>query len=250
MREEDIEKTAVPTPFGLFEYVHMPFGLQNATATFQQFMDNIFMNMKCVFIYLDDILIYSEDKEQHLKDLKEVLQILSDHNLKISIGKCSFMQNTLEFLGYNMNSEGVKPTTKKISASSKFPQPTDSKSLRSFLGLVGFYTKLAPNYAEIVLPLTELIKNNPNSKSLKFNEPEELAFNTVMQTLVELSSLPHPVAEATHYQLVTDSSSYAVGADLHHLVKDEPIPIVFFYRNFQKHRENTLPLIMNYLPLT
>ena len=138
------------------------------------------------------------------------------------------MQNTLDFLGYNISSEGVKPTTKKFSAISKFPQPTDSKSLCSFLGLVGFYRKLVPNFAEIVLPLTEQIKNNPNSKSLKFNEQEEFAFNTVKQTLAELSSLPHPVAEATHYQLVTDSSSYAVGAALHQIVEDEPIPIGFF----------------------
>ena len=86
-KEDDIEKTAVISPFGLYEYLYMPFGLRNASCTFQRYMNNLFLNVDCAFVYLDDILIFSETPEQHLKDLEVVLKILHDNNLRLSTGQ-------------------------------------------------------------------------------------------------------------------------------------------------------------------
>ena len=228
LQECDIEKTAVCTPFGLYEYLYMPFGLRNAGATFQRYMDNIFMDTKCVFIYLDDILIFSETKEQHLIDLEEVLKILHSNNLRISLPKCSFIKENIDFLGCNITCQGIKPPNNKVSEINQYPEPTDSKSLRRFLGMVGFYRRLIPNFAQVVIPLTETIKKNPNEKKLMLTTEAKEAFKEIKLILANLSVLSHPSAAATHYQLVTDSSSYAVGAALHQIIDSKPVPIGFF----------------------
>lgn len=163
---EDIEKTAISTPFGLYEYVYTPFGLRNAGCTFQRFVDNIFMNTECVFAYLDDILIFSESEEQHQEDLVKVLQILSDNFLRISLEKCVFFVKEINFLGFKISAEGLQPTNEKCSQLASFPEPDSSQTLRRFLGMAGYYRHLIPNFANTALSLTELIKNQPKSKPL------------------------------------------------------------------------------------
>ena len=122
MNPNDIEKTAVATPFGTFEYLYMPFGLKNASATLQRHMDNLFMNVACAFIYLDDILIFSKSREQHLRDVATVLKVLNDNGPRISVNKCSFLQESIDFLGCNISAEGVKPSQKKLNEINDFNQ--------------------------------------------------------------------------------------------------------------------------------
>lgn len=234
---EDIPKTAVTTPFGLYEYLYMPFGLRNAGSTFQRFMDFIFKKTKNTFIYLDDLLLASENAEQHMKDLEEIFQILSDHHLKLSIDKCVFGVSKLDFLGYTIDAQGICPTQEKTSDITSFPTPTDSKSLRRFLGMIGFYRKLIPHFASIVLPLTELIKNNPNSKTLNFDPEAELSFKTIKSTLADVSVLLHPDPTNCTYQLVTDSSQYAIGAALHQMMDGEATPIGFFSKKLSSPQQ-------------
>ena len=123
IREEDIDKTAITTPFGLFEYVYMPFGLRNASASFQRYMNSIFQDLDFVFIYIDDILIFSNSEEEHKIHLEAVLKKLSDHNLKIKIEKCQFFQESLDYLGYNLSSKGMVPTKAKLEEINSFPKP-------------------------------------------------------------------------------------------------------------------------------
>ena len=137
-------------------------------------------------------------------------------------------------MGFNVRPEGILPTERKVSEISDFPTPSDSKSLRRFLGMVGFYRNLIPKFADAVLPLTELIKLNQNAKHLDFSEAEKEAFSNIKQTLAELTALPHPVSSVTHFHLVTDSSSYAVGAALHQIVNDQPVPIGFFSKKLSE----------------
>lgn len=176
---DDIEKTAVSTPFGLYEYLYMPFGLKNASCTFQRLIDNAFMNCTCVFIYIDDILIFSDSTEQHSTDLEQVMAILETNNLCISIDKCQFFQKEIDFLGFNISSGGIKPTSAKSTELSSFPEPNSSQSLRRFLGMAGYYQHLIPKYADISLPMTEMIKNNPNSKTLQLTEEARLSFENL-----------------------------------------------------------------------
>ncbi|KAF2348954.1 Reverse transcriptase domain, partial [Trinorchestia longiramus] len=107
--EADIPKTAVTTPFGLYEYRYMPFGLKNAGPTFQRFIDSIFVDFKNTFIYLDDILIASESEDEHIADVTNALSLLAQHNLRLSLDKCAFLQSSLIFLGYEVSASGVRP---------------------------------------------------------------------------------------------------------------------------------------------
>ena len=229
MNPKDIEKTAVTTPFGLFEYKYMPYGLRNAAATFQRFMDNLFMNCEFVFVYLDDILIFSETEEQHLEHLEIVLKILQQNGLRLKIEKCQFFQSSIDYLGYNINDKGIKPTAAKIEQITHFPAPGDTQGLRRFLGMVNFYSRLIPNFAFKVLPLTDIMKNcNAKNIKIKLDENQQKCFEDIKQELANLTELAHPVTEATEYQLVTDSSKYAIGAALHQMVNNEPVPIGFY----------------------
>ena len=233
VKEEDIEKTAVISPFGLYDYLYMSFGLRNASCTFQRYMDNLFLNVDCAFGYLDNVLFFSETQEKHLKDLEVVLKILHDNNLRLSLDKCLFLQTSLDYLGFHIGSDGISPTWKKKTAEIKkkfFPDPGNSKSLRRFLGMVGFYRKLIPHFADIVFPLTEKIKNNPKVTTLILNTQELESFNTIKQKFAEVSTLPYPDSSCTNYHIVSDSSAYAIGATLHQIIDGTPVPVVFFFK--------------------
>ena len=228
MNPSDIEKTAISTPFGLYEYVYMPFGLKNAGATFQRYMDNLFLDVPCAFVYFDDIIVFSENQETHQSDLEKVIKILHDNDLKISINKCEFFRNSIDFLGYNVSCDGLKPTNNKTNEISSFPQPRDSKTLRRFLGLINFYRRLIPQFANKVLLLTNLIKLNPNAKTLDFSADQSECFESIKRELSSAVALPHPSLSEDKYQMVTDSSNYAVGAALHQMIDGQPVPIGFF----------------------
>lgn len=225
---KDIEKTAVATPFGLFEWMYMPFGLRNASSTFQRYIDHLFVNTNCVFNYVDDILIFSRDEEQHKNDLAKVLKILQDNNLRISLDKCQFFATDIDFLGFNISKNGMKPTQDKVHCIREFAAPTDSKSLRSFLGLMNFYRHLLPNFAQSVLPLTEVMKHNPKTKSITLSEEELKCFHDIKESLINVSAIAHPISNDSELHLVTDASQFAVGAALHEIVDSKPVPIGFY----------------------
>ena len=248
---DDISKTAVTTPFGLYEFQYMPFGLRNASSTFQRFVDHIFRDFDSVFCYIDDILIFSKDEDSHLATLHKVFSKLEEYNLKISTTKCIFNVNNIDFLGCAISSKGVLPSSLKLKAISDFPPPADSKSLRRFLGMAGFYRKLVPKFAEIVLPLTERIRLEPKSKSIVLTESEKESFNKVIQTLANLNPLSFPSLQVSQYQLVTDASQFAVGAALHQMINNEPVPVGFFSKKLsqaqQKYSTFDRELLASYL---
>ena len=160
MNPSDIEKTALATPFGLFEWLYMPFGLRNASATLQRYLDQIFRDLDCVFIYIDDILIFSGDEAQHKQDLLKVLKVLQENDLRVAIDKSEFFLQEIDFLGYTIDDKGIRPSNNKLCAIRDFPESDHTKSLRSFLGLVNYYRHLIPDFANIVIPLTELARLN------------------------------------------------------------------------------------------
>lgn len=239
MNKSDISKTAVTTPFGKFEYLFMPFGLRNAGSTFQRFMDQIFINCDFVFIYLDDILIFSDNETDHMKHLNTVFNLLNKNNLKISLNKCIFIKDSLDFLGFNVSKDGIKPTNEKLIEIQNFPVPNSTQSLRRFLGMSGFYRKLVSNFADIAFPLTELIRlNQDNTNNLTLNESEISSFTNIKSALANINVLSFPNFECNNFQLVTDSSSYAVGAALHQMINNEPVPIGFFSKKLSNSQRN------------
>ncbi len=226
--KDDIPKTAVCTPFGLFEFLYMPFGLKNAGSTFQRFIDTILVNVKNTFTYLDDILVASTTLEEHIADVKTVLSSLAKHNLTLSRDKCEFFKSSLTFRGYEVSAHGIRPPQNRVTVISEFPLPQISTALRRFMGMINFFRPMIPNFADVAYSLTELLRHNPSSKSLSWTDVARDSFNNLKQALVTCPTLAYPSQKATDYQLVTDSSSFAVGAALYQIIDDTPTPLGFY----------------------
>ena len=237
IRPEDIEKTATITPFGLFEYVSMPFGLKNAGSTFQRVMDSIFRDLPFIFVYLDDLLIFSPTKEDHDLHLKQVFKLLQDNSFRISLDKCEFHRTSLTFLGYNVSADGLSPPSEKKAAISEFPLPPDSASLRRFLGMVGYYRRFIPNFAKIVFPLSEKAKHHPKDKSLSWTTEETTAFQEIKDALQEATTLHFSLPTSTYFQLVTDSSQTSIGAALHQMIDGHPVPLDFYSKKLSEAQQ-------------
>ena len=161
----DIPKTAITTPFGLFEFVKVPFGLQNAAQTFQRFMDQVLRGVTSAYAYIDDVLIASSTPEQHLNDLRTVFERLAAHGIIINPNKCVFRVSELDFLGHHIDKRGITPLPEKVQAVRDFPQPQSQRQLRQFIGLVNFYHRFLPHCAQLMQPLHALLsKGKPKSR--------------------------------------------------------------------------------------
>ena len=231
MEESSIPKTAVTTPFGLFQYTHMPYGLCNASQTFQRFMDELFGDLPYVFVYIDDVLIFSANEAEHLEHLKTVFEILSKNNLKIGIEKCSFLKNEIEFLGYNVCSTGIKPSTKKCVAISEIAPPETIGELRSFLGTIGFYRRHIYNFAEIAVPLHQRLAESSNkSHQIELTDSELEAFTILKMKLSEIVQHSYIDPASNTFVIKSDASLKAIGAVLYQVVNCEQKTILFFSR--------------------
>jgi transposase InsO family protein len=211
---EDVPKTAVITPFGLFEFVRMPFGLKNAGMTFQRLMDSILNGLPFVFVYLDDILVASPCLESHRRHVAEVLSILSKSGLVINVGKCVFGRESVEFLGHRVSAAGVLPLADRVAAIRQFPPPTTVRELQSFLGLINFYRRFIRSAAQLLLPLTAVLKGGPaGGKKLQWSEEMRRAFAAAKEAIADSCTLQHPLPGA-QLSLATDASASHVGAVL------------------------------------
>ena len=224
---EDIPKTAVTTPFGLFEYVKMPFGLRNAAQTFQRFMDEVLRGLPNVYAYIDDILIASKDDNSHKEHLHEVFQRLLHFGLKINLDKCVFGATSVDFLGHRIDADGITPLPDKIDAIRKFPTPTTMRQLRRFIGMLNFYRRFIPKCSTILRPLTDILdrKNRP----ITLEGETLLAFNAAKDALANFTSLSYVSADPqTRLLLTTDASDTGVGAVVEQEMDGQRKPIAFF----------------------
>uniref|UniRef100_A0A3P9HPM7 Gypsy retrotransposon integrase-like protein 1 n=1 Tax=Oryzias latipes TaxID=8090 RepID=A0A3P9HPM7_ORYLA len=162
MREGDEWKTAFTTPLSHFEYLVMPFGLTNAPAIFQNLVNDVlrdFLN-RFVFVYLDDILIYSRNQEQHVYHVRQVLSRLLENQLYVKAEKCEFHVPIISFLGFIIDSGNIRPDPAKITAVTSWEPPKSRKQLQRFLGFANFYRHFIRNYRSIATPLTQLTSIN------------------------------------------------------------------------------------------
>jgi len=228
---EDVPKTAIITPFGLYEFKRMTFGLRNAAQTFQRFIDHIFRDMNFVFAYLDDILIASRDEKEHEKHLRLVLQRLEQHNLTLKLAKCNLGKPEVSFLGYQVSTQGILPTQEKIKAIMEIPRPSNIKELRSFLGMVNFYRRSLPKAAEVQRPLNELLRGaKKNDKTpIQWTETTLRAFEETRDALATVAHIAHP-NEKLELSLACDASDTGIGAVLQQRHGEEYQPLGFFSR--------------------
>lgn len=225
---KDTEKTAFSVENGHYEFLRMPFGLKNAPSTFQRIMDSILLgiqNERCA-VYMDDILIYSRTIHEHLSRLREVFTRLRKANLKIQPDKCEFLKKEVAYLGHLITPDGVKPDPKKVEAVENFPVPKNTKEVKSFLGLTGYYRRFIPSYAKISKPLTNLLKKD---QLFNFNQECNEAFNILKNYLITEPILQYPRFDEP-FILTTDASLYAIGAVLSQGPIGKDLPIAYASR--------------------
>ena len=227
VRPTDVPKTAIATPFGLFEFLRMPFGLKNAAQTFQRLMDVVTQDLPGIFVYLDDILVASSSPKQHLAHLRSLFTALKRFGLVVNKEKCVFGVGGLEFLGHRLSARGIEPLPEKVKAVREYQQPKTVKSLQRFLGMINFYRRFLPRIAAILRPLTDALSGTP--KVLEWTGDMVRAFEQAKASLASATLLAHPM-DGAKLQLVTDASTNAIGAVVQQVVKGQSRPLAFFSR--------------------
>ena len=226
----DIPKTAIITPFGLFEFKRTSFGLRNAGQTFQRFMDEVFAGLPYVFVYLDDILVASKTRAEHRRHLKEIFARLKLHGLVINREKCVFFAQEVEYLGHLVSAAGVAPLSTRVEAINNFPQPCTRGQLMSFLGMVNFYRRFIKGAAALLKPLTDSTRG-PGGKSTPLQWTVQLSdsFRAAKEALAAATVLDHPQHDA-QLALAVDASDHHVGAALQQLTGRGWQPLAFYSR--------------------
>ena len=218
----DIPKTAITTPFGLFEFLRMPFGLRNAAQTFQRFIDQVLHGLHFCYAYIDDLLIASSSPEEHEHHLRLVLERLDAHGVLINPTKCVFGVDQLQFLGHHVDSHGIHPLEEKVQVIRDFPQPITQRKLR-FL----------PNCANTLQPLNELLATSKDStRDIPWSDKATAAFTTIKETLANATLLSHPKPDALT-SIMADASDVAIGAVLQQRIGNDWRPISYFSKKLK-----------------
>lgn len=244
LRESDREKTAFSINNAKYEFTRLPFGLKNAPSIFQRALDDILREHigKICFIYMDDIIIFAEDEDSHLKNISTIFETLEKANIKVQLDKCEFLKKEVEFLGFIISDSGIKTNPKRVEAIEKFPLPLTLKDLRSFLGLCNFYRRFIRDYAKISKPLTIYLRGEAgraskyvsNKMAIDLDQEAVEAFNKLKRILSsEDVILAYPDFNK-EFELTTDASHYAMGA----VLSQDNKPIVFLSKTFKKEEEH------------
>ncbi|QRW23207.1 Retrotransposable element Tf2 protein [Rhizoctonia solani] len=237
IKKGDEWKTAFRTKYGLFEYLVMPFGLTNAPAAFQHFMNDLFRDLidVTVVIYLDDILIFSENPEDHPTHVREVLSRLMKNQLFCKLSKCHFHVTTVDYLGIVISPSGFSMDQKKVEAVTSWPQPRTVKQVQAFLGFVNYLRRFIPNFSSVARPLHNLTrKETPWS----WGDLEEAAFQELKVLVTKSPVLIHSNPELPYY-LETDASGVAMGAILSQRGSDNRLhPIAYMSKSFSGAEAN------------
>lgn len=228
VEESDICKTAITTPFGLFEFKRTPFGLRNAAQSFQRFMDAVTRGLDFCYVYIDDILIASKSSNEHIDHLRQLFTRLQDYGVVINPSKSLFGVPTLAFLGHTVDSEGIRPLPEKVQDIAEFPQPKSLRKLREYLGLINFYRRFIPECAELLRPLTDLLAGNKKKAApLAWTEEASAAFTASKSALAQATLLSHPDTSLP-LSVSVDASDKAVGGVLQQYRNESWEPLAFF----------------------
>ncbi|GJS46814.1 putative reverse transcriptase domain-containing protein [Tanacetum coccineum] len=212
VREEDIPKTAFRTRYGHYEFQVMPFGLTNAPAVFMDLMNRVCKPYldKFVIVFIDDILIYSKNKQEHEEHLKLILELLKKEELYAKFSKCEFWIPKVQFLGHVIDSEGIHVDPAKIESIKDWTSPKSPTEIRQFLGLAGYYRRFIEGFSKIAKPMTKLTQ-----KKVKFEwgDKQEAAFQLLKQKLCSAPTFALPEG-SKDFIAYGDASKKGLGAVL------------------------------------
>lgn len=209
--EQDKPKTAFTTPDGLHECNGMPFGLCNAPATFERIIDYILRGLKwkTCLSYLDDIIIFSKNFNDHLTRLLEVISCLQKAGLKLNTKKCRFAAEHVKVLGNIVNAIGISPDPDKIRAVVDFPKPHNIKQIQSFIGLCSYFRCFVRDFAQIANPLHQLLQK---ATSFQWSDQCQNSF-TLLLSILTTPPIGRPFDPSATTIIHTDASGLGLGKD-------------------------------------
>lgn len=220
---------------GEYRMTRMPQGLRTSPNSFSRMMNIALSGLtydKCL-VYLDDLIVFGKNLENHNRNLMEVFQRLRKVNLKLNPQKCEFLKKELLYLGHVVSNEGVLPDPEKIIAIKEFPVPTNSEEVKRFVAFANYYRKFIERFAEIVMPLNYLSKKNV---SFIWNDQCQVSFETLKEKISSPPVLQYPnFSEDNTFILQTDASGYALGAVLSN---GDNRPVAFASRTLNKAEKN------------
>ncbi|GJR11757.1 putative reverse transcriptase domain-containing protein [Tanacetum coccineum] len=232
VREEDILKTAFRTRYGHYEFQVMPFGLTNAPAVFMDLMNRVCKPYldKFIIVFIDDILIYSKNKEEHEKHLKLILELLKKDELYAKFSKREFWIPKVQFLEHVIDRKGIHVDPAKIESIKDWASPKNPTEIHQFLGLAGYYRRFIEGFSKIAKPMTKLTQKN-----VKFDrgEKEETAFQLIKQNLCSTPILALPKG-SENFIVYCDASHKGLGAVL---MQNEKV-IAYASRQLKIHKKN------------
>ncbi|KAL6465795.1 hypothetical protein MHYP_G00259280 [Metynnis hypsauchen] len=247
--EKDKFKTAFCTPFGLFEFNRMPFGLCNAPGTFQRLMERMFgdCHYQSVLLYLDDVVVFSATVEQHLERLEEVFARLQMQKLKVKLSKCHFFQHQVSYLGHVVSAEGVATDPAKIEVVKGWECPLHLAELRSFLGFASYYRRFVEGFSKLAAPLHHLVgkltgprwkgKTPKISLATAWSEDCEQAFQSLKAKLTSAPVLAYADFNKP-FILEVDASHGGLGAVLSQQQDGKVRPVAFASRGLRPTERN------------
>ncbi len=237
VEERDRDKTCFVCPFGKYRFRRMPFGLTNAPSVFQRLMDEVLADCRdCANVYIDDILVVSEDWTRHLVHLERVFEALRSNGLTCKRSKCSFGRRTLEFLGHQLGGGMISVPEARVEAIKNHPLPRTRKQLRGFLGLVGFYRRFIPGlhqWSSVLTPHT----STAMSGVVSWTSSMLNAFHALCNALSVSVRLCVPCVSDV-FVLESDASSTGVGAVLSVVRNEEKLPVAFFSKQLRGAQAN------------
>lgn len=209
---DSIEKTGFITKYGTYEFLVMPFGLCTASDTYQKMMPSLMAPYigRFVFVFIDDIIVYSKNISEHLIHLETVFEVCNAANLRLKRSKCHFACKSVEYLGHVVSADGVLPTTHNVSKLINMKTPECISDVRSLLGTTNYYRRYIPNYAALMRPITRLLKK---TETFIWEAEQQEAFTFVKEVLTNPPILSYPDRDQTQI-LTTDGCSTGIGAIL------------------------------------
>lgn len=236
LAEGSQEKTAFTTRYGLYEYRAVPFGLRNAPAHFQRLIDRVVGDLQdvCAVTYIDDILIYSSNHEDHKEHLKLVLQRLREFGLKANVRKCHFFKEEVEYCGHLVSKAGIRTDPAKVSAVSEWPAPTTVVQIQSFLGFCNFYRRFIPDFAKVSAPIVRLTRKEV---PFTWGPEQDVAFQELKRLMTTAPVLAPPDV-TKEFHIYPDACNEAMGAVLTQLHDGKHRPVAYLSRKFTPPEKN------------
>ena len=241
--ENDREKTAFTTPFGLYEFNRMPFGLTNAPATFQRLMQHCFREeiFRILLVFLDDIIVYSKTIEELIQRLDRCFTILKQHGLKLKMRKCHFFKTSVKYLGHVVSKDGISTDQDKIRCISEWKVPETVKQLKSFLGFAGYYRRFIRSFSQVAEPLLKLSKDNLKHPRTKFGDKWTVECQRSFDRLKELLTSAPLLGYADFslpFVVETDASIHGLGGVLSQIQNGRTTVIAYASRTLRPNEKS------------